>query len=69
MNETNDPHFYPFLVNKASNLDGSSLGYKGVPAAYEGNSSDFKFNPSSPIMQLFYACENSVDDLCRSRIY
>ncbi|WP_276680240.1 SusD/RagB family nutrient-binding outer membrane lipoprotein [Empedobacter brevis] len=47
MNETTDPRL-PILVNKASNLDGSSLGYKGIPAAYEGNSSDFKFNPSSP---------------------
>ncbi len=47
MNGTNDPRL-PIFVNKASNLDGTSLGYKGIPAAYEGNSSDFKFNPSSP---------------------
>ena len=47
MSGTNDPRL-PIFVNKASNLDGTSLGYKGIPAAYEGNSSDFKFNPSSP---------------------
>lgn len=47
MNETNDPRL-SILVNKASNLDGSSLGYKGIPAAYEGNSSDYNFTPSSP---------------------
>ncbi|WP_413532891.1 SusD/RagB family nutrient-binding outer membrane lipoprotein [Empedobacter brevis] len=47
MDETKDPRLAIF-VNKASDLKGNSLGYKGIPAAYEGNSSDYNYNPSSP---------------------
>ena len=46
MNASNDPRL-PIFVNKASDLTGS-IGYKGIPAAYEGNSSDFNYSPSTP---------------------
>ncbi|WP_313376929.1 SusD/RagB family nutrient-binding outer membrane lipoprotein [Chishuiella sp.] len=47
MVETNDPRL-PVLVNKATDEKGNSIGYKGVPAAYDGNDSDFNYNVSSP---------------------
>lgn len=47
LNEINDPRLPLFVTNATSN-DGQSLGYKGIPAAYEGNSSQYNFTPSRP---------------------
>lgn len=47
LNEINDPRL-PVFVTNASTIDGISLGYKGVAAAYEGNSSQFNYTPSRP---------------------
>ena len=47
LNTINDPRLQ-FFVTTASTNDGQSLGYKGVPAAYDGNSSQFNYTPSRP---------------------
>lgn len=47
LNATNDPRL-PIVTSKAKSLIGEDLGYKGIPAAYDGNSSDFKYTPSVP---------------------
>lgn len=47
LNAMNDPRL-PFFVTQASSNDGQLLGYQGIPAAYDGNSSQFNFTPSRP---------------------
>lgn len=47
MNAINDPRL-PIFVTRATSNAGESLGFVGIPAAYDGNSSDFNFTPSRP---------------------
>lgn len=47
LNEINDPRLAKFTTHATDN-NGISIGYKGVDAAYEGNSSQFDFTPSRP---------------------
>jgi len=47
LNEINDPRLAVFTTNATDN-DGNSIGYKGVDAAYDGNSSQFDYSPSRP---------------------
>lgn len=47
LNEINDPRL-PIFTTTASDINGTNIGYKGVDAAYEGNSSQFDYTPSRP---------------------
>lgn len=51
LNAIKDPRLAIFTTT-AKDLKGASLGYKGIPAAYDENSSDFKYTPSQPNNKL-----------------
>jgi len=45
LNELKDPRL-PVYATEAKDLEGKSIGYVGIPSAYVGDNSQFKFSPS-----------------------
>lgn len=46
LNEWEDPR-RPIIATTANDLDGNTIGYKGIPSAYEGNDSQFQYEAST----------------------